>query len=807
MNKRVLKTQAIVGLGNFSEKIAGFLGEQPEGKTFNINDKILRSLHNAIGGKLNLYEDGLYGLSFNTIPKELCYTMEKILNIKNFYTITLKKDNILFGTVIIILKKDAEEITNKQYIETFIQQASIAIQKRQAEQALQDGENKMRSIFRVAPTGIGIVKDRMLYEVNPRFCDMVGYAKEELIGKNARILYPNQEEFEFVGREKYRQIREQGTGMVETRFQKKDGSIINIILSSTPLDINDFSKGVTFTALDITKRKQAEEKLKNSEYKYRTLINTTLEGFWLIDNEYKTIDVNQSLCDMLGYSKNEMIGKIPMDFADEDNKRIFKEQISKIPDTMHRNYEILLKKKNGQNLPTLFKSTSIIEKNGKPTGAFAFVSDISELKQAEEKLNSSLSLLSATLESTADGILVIDNNRKISQWNQKFAKMWNLGIDILSTKDDEKTINEILSQLCNPKQFVEKIKMLYADPEATSFDVLDFKDGRIFERYSQPQRIGDKIIGRVWSFRDITKAKKVEDSLLQSKENLKDLAENAFDCITINDVDGNYLFANKTAAELTGYTVEELLKINVKELTPPSKIKVVQNRMKNRIKGKEESKVFESILLRKDGKEIPIEIAASRTIWEGNASELLFFRDITERKLAKQALQKSEEKYRLIVENANDGIEITQNDKIIYTNNRFAEMLGYTAEELKTKHFSQIFTEEASRELIVREKQRNTEKSIPQDYETTFYKKDKTVINVEVHYEIIDYHSSPATFAIIRDITERKKIERDLKNKVNKLEKFNKFTVGRELKMIELKKEINALLEKSGHESKYKIPN
>jgi PAS domain S-box-containing protein len=120
----------------------------------------------------------------------------------------------------------------------------------------------LQSILRAAPIGIGVVKDRIFFEVNPYLCAMTGYSAEELLGKSAKILYPTEEDLNYVGREKYAQITAYGTGTVETRWKRKDGSIMDVLLSSTPIDRSDNSKGVTFTALDITHNKRNQKILQ-----------------------------------------------------------------------------------------------------------------------------------------------------------------------------------------------------------------------------------------------------------------------------------------------------------------------------------------------------------------------------------------------------------------------------------------------------------------------------------------------------------------------------------------------------------------
>ena len=137
-------------------------------------------------------------------------------------------------------------------------------EQKRAEDALRESEASLASIFRAAPVGIGLVADPVLMRVNDRICEMTGYFPEEAGGKNSRILYPTDEEYEYVGSVKYALIQERGTGTVETRWMRKDGIIRDILLSSTPLDPATIRAGVMFTALDITDRKNAETRLQEA---------------------------------------------------------------------------------------------------------------------------------------------------------------------------------------------------------------------------------------------------------------------------------------------------------------------------------------------------------------------------------------------------------------------------------------------------------------------------------------------------------------------------------------------------------------
>jgi diguanylate cyclase (GGDEF)-like protein len=131
----------------------------------------------------------------------------------------------------------------------------------------------------------------------------------------------------------------------------------------------------------------------------------------------------------------------------------------------------------------------------------------------KERHDRDLSVHRATIESTADGILVVDGNGRWQSFNSNFVSMWRIPAGIVKTRDDELAIEFVLEQLEDPASFIAKIRELYETPDAESFDELRFKDGRIFERYSQPQRVDQRTVGRVWSFRDVTQQKLAEDRL------------------------------------------------------------------------------------------------------------------------------------------------------------------------------------------------------------------------------------------------------------------------------------------------------
>ncbi|HUR63269.1 MAG TPA: PAS domain-containing sensor histidine kinase [Candidatus Thermoplasmatota archaeon] len=177
-------------------------------------------------------------------------------------------------------------------------------------------------------------------------------------------------------------------------------------------------------------------------------------------------------------------------------------------------------RRGGEPLPVEWVVTPTL-RAGIPVGHVVTLRDISERKRAEAELQGSLSMLTATLESTADAILVVDSAGRIVNFNQRFVAMWRIPPEVLATRDDAKALACAVSQLKSPEAFLQKVRELYAATDAESVDVLEFADGRVVERSSRPQRVGGRSVGRVWSFRDITEERRAEGRRAQQVASLR----------------------------------------------------------------------------------------------------------------------------------------------------------------------------------------------------------------------------------------------------------------------------------------------
>ncbi len=229
------------------------------------------------------------------------------------------------------------------------------------------------------------------------------------------------------------------------------------------------------------------------------------------------ISVNQRYCEITGYSREEILTFKVEQLTHPEDVQASLEFIRRIRSGELPEYRMEKRyvRKNGAVIWVHLTVSIVRSASGAPLYLVAFIEDITQRREAQSEASRSLSLLRATLESTADGILVVDLNGKILSFNQKVADMWGIPPEVFASGDDQRAINMALEKLVNPDDFVAKMMELYRHPEESSYDVLGLKDGRTFERYSQSQLIDDLPVGRVWSFRDVTSRRRAEEQEIE----------------------------------------------------------------------------------------------------------------------------------------------------------------------------------------------------------------------------------------------------------------------------------------------------
>lgn len=391
-----------------------------------------------------------------------------------------------------------------------------------------------------------------------------------------------------------------------------------------------------------------------------------------------------------------------------------------------------------------------------------------EQKQTEEKLKLSLSLLLATLDSTTDGILVVDRSGRRTSYNKKYKSIFNLSEEILESGDDDDAIQSILIQLKDPDLFVSKIHYLYNNPELESFDTIELKDGREIERYSCPQKLDGNPIGRVWSFRDVTMRKKAEQQLHLMAQTLKSINES----ISITDINNRILFVNAAFLKTYGYNEEELIGENISIIRSPGNDSEVVNKILDITA--DSGWQGEILNRRKDGSDFPISL--STTIVRDEKGETLGMVgvavDITERKQAEIELRDSEIRFRNLFGTMPDGVyRSTPEGKFVEVNPAMIKMLGYESKEelMAIDIKSQLYFDPDDRESLV------LQEKLEEMGIFRLKKKDGTGIWVEDHGWYITDDTGKVIFheGILRDITERKMDEIQLQKYSDELLELN----------------------------------
>jgi PAS domain S-box-containing protein len=401
-------------------------------------------------------------------------------------------------------------------------------ERKQAEQAIRASEIRLRTAIESLPFDFFIIDDNGRYVMQNSTCrdrwgDVIGKCTEDLeVDEDNLTLWLNNNRRAFTG--------EVIRGEVELKIEGEKSYYYNIL---APVTDGDQIREILGVNIDINERKQAEEALRKAHdelerrvekrtaqlMKANKLLKEKIEelkrmerelheSHQLLEKTFSSLDeavlvvephtrtiltVNPAVEIVFGYSEEETLGR-NTEFLHVD-KAMYQEFGQELflaldKDGVYRGEHRMLRK-DGSIFFTEHTVSEILDDSGHRAGVVSIVRDITKRKRAEDELYNSLSLLSSTLESTADGILVVDRQGNIVSFNQKFVDIWGVPDSIIATKDDNQALAFVLDQLKDPQAFLTKVNELYSQPEAESYDTLEFKDGKILERYSQPQRKGE----------------------------------------------------------------------------------------------------------------------------------------------------------------------------------------------------------------------------------------------------------------------------------------------------------------------------
>ena len=552
-------------------------------------------------------------------------------------------------------------------------------ERKQAEESLQKSESKLQAIFSAMTDVILVVdSDGRYLEIAPSNPSLLYKPPKEILGRTMHEIFPKEQADFFLN-----SVRQCLTSHEDVRMEyplEIDGRTLWFAAVLSRLSSNS----VLLVARDITETKLAEEKLKISDATYRGILNTINEAIYIQDKDGTFLDVNEGAVRMYGYSREELIGKNPLFVSAEGKNNIQKviEQVKLAFEDIPQEFEFWGKRKNGQIFPKLvrvykgvyFEKEIII----------AVAQDISERKQAEQKLEESEELFRNLVENISDVFYIVNKQGIMKYCSPNFFALTGfLPMEILG---------HYYVRIIAP---VDRKAVVEHYNKETKRGVLDTnlevrvarKDGQI-HWVEQNSRIVRDEKGEVLEYRnvarDITARKLAEDALKKSEEWFRNLFEKASDGIFHLSLRGEILAVNKAFALMHGYSVEEMQKMRMSDLDTPETSILFPERIRRIVAG--ENLTFEVEHYHKNGHLFPLEVSASIITVGDEKFILAFHRDITKRKQDEEELRSSEERFRLISNLTSDYLFATKIDEdgtveLDWATGAFEKITGYTVEE------------------------------------------------------------------------------------------------------------------------------
>ncbi len=510
--------------------------------------------------------------------------------------------------------------------------------------------------------------------------------------------------------------------------------------------------------MDLVKKEkeQALQNLRRSEQKYHLLISSLTEGLMQVDNDDRILYVNQALCNMFGYTEEELIGRIGYDtlIYEEDKNLILARNKARL-EIPEEKYEIRGKKKNGEIIWLSISGSALKDEQGRVIGSVGLLTDITEQKNAEEKLREEQQRLEYIMEVTKTHFNILDSDYNIKHIDSAWQKIYG--------DPEGKKCYQYFMDNSSPCPDCG-VKKALNTKEVIVYEEFLPKENRFIEVHTIPfQDNQGKWLVAEFNI-DITERIKTEQELRIKEKSI----ESSQSAIVLVDLNGRLTYVNRAFLKMWGYTdkKEVLGKQSVSFWISKQKAQeVVNNSLKN---GKWEG---ELIAKRKDGSTFTALVSANLVLDDEGKPllKMASFIDITDRKQAVEALRESEEKYRRITENISDVVWITDlNFDTTYISPSIYKLTGFTADEylkmsLDKKHPPKSLL--GFRNLFSQEIQKENDPAVDQNrtmvIEGEHYKADGSSIIISMHVSFIrDEGGNPIGIqGVTRDITERKQAE------------------------------------------------
>jgi PAS domain S-box-containing protein len=516
-------------------------------------------------------------------------------------------------------KQDQSEIENQ------------LTERKQAEDALRESEEKYRNLFDLSPVGITVLDMKgMIVSCNEAVYQKSGYSKEDYIGKHfSKIASIRLQDIPKFIKIFTSLVRGKVPEPLEVVYHRKDGTKGWTEVRIALLASNGKKTGAMVLQTDITERKGVEEALQKSEEKFskafrsspNTMVITTVK-------DGKFIEVNDSHTRSTGYTREETIGHTAVELGlwakPGDRARMI--QLLKEQGRV-QNEEFDFRMKSGEIRTWLF-SAEPINIGGEPC-LISMTIDITELKRAEEELR----FTDAAFKSIHESVIAINNEGIITYWSSFSEKMFGVSAAEAIGKYLIEVVHVVEQYPGYENKLAEKFEKKGYDREEILYTT---KHGYIWVDMSiQEIQKDNERQGYVLTGIDITERKRAEEELKLRAQ----ILDSATDSIFLHDFDKNFIYVNKTACRIHGYSREEFIKMKLSQVIAPERVSRLDSEFQEMLE--KDQVIFESAHLRKDGSIMPAEVHG-RTIDSGGKKLILtVIRDITERKRAEEKLKEA----------------------------------------------------------------------------------------------------------------------------------------------------------------------